>query len=125
LEAWQVYIPDKEAESEENLRRVEKGSRVEISMLFVHGSSLLSRFPSLNHENSMGKSPCETPQTSRVIIFSLRPSWNVNGSILGGTTIIIVSGPDVITHVSGRSKKAEADKMKETNERISVVQVHT
>lgn len=41
--------------------------------------------PSLSQISLRGASPRETPQTVRVRIPSARPSWNANGSMIGGT----------------------------------------
>lgn len=41
--------------------------------------------PSLSQISLSGASPRETPQTVRVRIPSARPSWNANGSMIGGT----------------------------------------
>lgn len=41
--------------------------------------------PSLSQVNRRGKSPCDTPQTVRVRIFSAKSVLNAKGSITGGT----------------------------------------
>lgn len=42
-------------------------------------------WPSFNQDIVKGGSPAATPHTVRVRIPSDSPSWNVNGSIIGGT----------------------------------------
>ncbi len=48
--------------------------------------------PSFSQVKRRGKSPCDTPQTVRVRIFSAKSILNAKGSITGGTEFNIERG---------------------------------
>lgn len=79
--ATHVYSPECVADNEGMLSSELYWS----NMVTLAPNSSGSGSPSLSQISLSGASPRETPQTVRVRIPSARPSWNANGSMIGGT----------------------------------------
>lgn len=79
--ATHVYSPECVADNEGMLSSELYWSNI----VTLAPNSSGSGSPSLSQISLSGASPRETPQTVRVRIPSARPSWNANGSMIGGT----------------------------------------